>query len=88
MQSQDEQDGSSRQAAGGQEAAEQAGTMFGVQNLQTKGGGEESVQPASNQLQSYGNLSQEVNLPYIASSVHSEIFWDDLQGAGKFPGIF
>ena len=96
MQSQNEQqqDGSSRQA-GGQQAAEQAGTVFGVQNLQTKGGGEEAVQPEGNRLQSYGNLSQQVTLAELAYSASSMLVrWtikgsyvlEELNSAGSFSG--
>lgn len=57
--SQSEQQDSS-QPAGGQQEAEQAGTVLGIQNLQTKGGGEESVRPAADGAQSYAQLSQQV----------------------------
>ena len=50
----------SDQATGLLQAAEQAGTVSGVQNLQTKGGAEETVGPASATGQFHGSLSQEV----------------------------
>ena len=43
-----------------QQAAEQAGTLPGVQNIQTRGGEEETAVPMSSQGPSYGQLEQEV----------------------------
>lgn len=42
-----------------QRAAEQAGTLPGVQNIQTRGGEEETAVPMSSQGPSYGQLEQE-----------------------------
>ena len=60
QQQQQQQQGNGQQATGSLQAAEQAGTLSGVQNLQTKGGGEETVRPAG---QAHGHSSQEVRLP-------------------------
>ena len=80
QQSAQQQSGSSSQGAGSQQAqqaeqaAEQAGTVAGVQNLQTKGDGEETVQPAGVRVQSYGNLSQEVLL-CLAAELFMLLIW-------------
>ena len=55
------QPGMSQEASSQQQTAEQAGTVSGVQKLETKGDGEETVVPVGSRGQSYGNLSQEVN---------------------------
>ena len=54
------QPGMSQQASSQQQTAEEAGTVSGVQKLETKGDGEETSVPVVSRGQSYGNLSQEV----------------------------
>ncbi len=68
QQQSNDQGGTSEAVSHQQEAAEQAGTLSGVQNLKTKGGGEERAVPLSSMGPSYGNLSQEVRV-YTASDI-------------------